>query len=65
MADSMMSINAYAKRTHSWLRWEQMRVDYFKAHKRGNEQKLEDAEFQLSRWNLILKQRLGEHVLID
>ena len=47
------------------MRWEQMRVDYFKAHKRGNEQKLEDAEFQLSRWNLILKQRLGEHVLID
>ena len=47
------------------VKWETMRVDYFKAHKRGNEKKLEDAEFQLARWNLILKQRLGDHVLID
>ena len=47
------------------VRWEPMRVDYFKANPRGNEQKLEDAEFQLSRWNLILKERLGDQVLID
>ena len=47
------------------VKWETMRVDYWKAHKRGNEKKLEDAQFQLDRWNLILKQRLGDQVLID
>ena len=47
------------------VKWETMRVDYWKVHKRGNEKKLEDAQFQLDRWNLILKQRLGDQVLID
>ena len=47
------------------VRWETMRVDYWTAHKRGNEKKLEDAEFQLARWNLILKERLGDHVSFD
>ena len=47
------------------MRWEQMRVDYWTARKRGNEKKLEDAEFQLSRWTLVFKQRLGDQVLID
>ena len=47
------------------VRWEQMRVDYWTQHKRGNEKKLEDAHFQLDRWNLILKQRLGDHVSFD
>ena len=47
------------------VRWETMRVDYFKANLRGNEKKLEDAQFQLSRWNHLLKEQLGDHVLID
>ena len=47
------------------VRWETMRVAYFTAHKRGNEKKLEDAQFQLSRWNHLLKEQLGDQVLID
>lgn len=47
------------------VRWETMRVDYFKANPHGNEKKLEDAQFQLSRWNHLLKDQLGDQVLID
>jgi hypothetical protein len=41
------------------VKWETMRVRYFTANKHGNEQALEDAEFQLDRWKTELNKQLG------
>ena len=41
------------------VKWETMRVDYFKRHKHGNEKALEDAQFQLDRWKGELNKQLG------
>ena len=62
-----MSLNDRLRNADPFMavRWETMRVAYFKANLRGNEQKLEDAQFQLSRWNHLLKEQLGDQVLID
>lgn len=62
-----MSLNDRLRNADPFMavRWETMRVDYFKANLRGNEKKLEDAQFQLSRWNHLLKEQLGDQVLID
>ena len=62
-----MSLNDRLRNADPFMavRWETMRVDYFKANLCGNEKKLEDAQFQLSRWNHLLKDQLGDQVLID
>jgi hypothetical protein len=41
------------------VKWETMRVRYFTANQHGNEQALEDAEFQLDRWKTELNKQLG------
>ena len=41
------------------VKWETMRVAYFKANPHGNEKRLEDAQFQLDRWKGELNKQLG------
>ena len=41
------------------VKWETMRVAYFKANHHGNEKRLEDAQFQLDRWKGELNKQLG------
>ena len=41
------------------VKWETMRVRYFKANPHGNEKRLEDAQFQLDRWKGELNKQLG------
>ena len=41
------------------VKWETMRVDYFKRHPYGNEKRLEDAQFALDRWKGELNKQLG------
>ena len=41
------------------VKWETMRVRYFKANPHGNEKALEDAQFALDRWKGELNKQLG------
>ena len=47
------------------VKWETIRVSYFKRNPYGNEQRLEDAEFQLDRWRNELNKQLEVTTLID